>query len=214
MLGTEFYEITTALVAGNSIIEYVHNPNGTPAYALLDLLNAVVQSIAPSVANVDQIVPNVLFCCTHLLGCQTDDTTIISGAKTIAESLSPGEGIGDTSISQLNALDLNFKVVFALVTSELKGMHCWTYGDPGLFAFDALLRNSHGTIVGENFSSIGSILEAHLSNGSGCLTETNQLRFQTKLFFMALLESIVSDQMLPKYQLDSFVAFDSCEDCV
>ena len=211
-LWDDLHALTKALVSG-SFIEYIHDPNGMAAYALLDLLNAIIEVLSnermSSKSRNDEITPSILFCCVHLLGCQSDPDMIPIVQELVNSLPTNGDGHSSTVNSNLNALDLNFKAVFDLLApdSDVGGMTRWAYGDPTLFAFEALIRNSHGIAVGTHIHIVGNILEAHLRDGSTLddSDQSNEPCFRTKLLFMALLESIISDEKLPKYQLETFV---------
>lgn len=200
MMESMIHAIGKALVAQSSpVFGYVHFPDDASALALLDLLYTVVQYVADSKANIKQTLPELLVCCIHLLARQSNDSSIIrDGAKDVLKNLALEQFNGESlsSASHLNALDLNFQMIFDLVTNDLKldEKKYWIYGDTDLFAFDAMVRNCHPNTIGGNFTLIAPIIEAHMSDNS--LTD-----HQTKLYFMSLLEAIVSDQLLPKHQV-------------
>ena len=78
-----------------------------------------------------------------------------------------------------------------------------------------MIRASGGQTVGEHFEALIEIFEIHLSKESTCQSgksagkakeseDETISRFSTKLFFMALFESVVSTSSFPKHYIHPF----------
>ena len=205
----EWAEIDTVMstVIGQKVIDFIHASQDA-AFALIDLLCVILRLIKTShhvdqVLTLDCIVQKSLFCCMHLIGCNADFNVSIP-AKELLTSL---DSESFFSVSKGSTLDNHFHRVLNLVLSGLNGSEndCWEYGDPSMFAFDALLRNALASTIGDNFDKVGSILNSHLCGEVGSLVEKGNEYFQKRLFFMALLESVVSKETVSKQHLHHFV---------
>lgn len=196
----ELIEIENVMstVSGRKVIDFVHVSQET-AFALLDLLRVVVECIhwarnVDQSSSLDSSIRNSLFCCIHLLGCNAD-FGVSPPVKELMKSLDRE--------NQGSALDTHFKHVLKMIFSDLNP--CWEFGDPGMHAFDALLRNASANCIGDNFNQVGLILDAHLCGELPSSEDKGQRYFQKKLFFMALLESVVSKQSVSEQHLNHFV---------
>ena len=196
----EMIEIENVMstVSGRKVIDFVHVSQET-TFALLDLLHVVGECIhwarnVDQSSSLDTSIRNSLFCCIHLLGCNADFGVGIA-VKELMTSLDKE--------NQGSALDTHFKHVLKMISSDLNP--CWEFGDPGMHAFDALLRNASANCIGDNFGQVGLILDAHLCGELRSSEDKGQRYFQKKLFFMALLESVVSKHSISEEHLNHFV---------
>jgi len=208
----EWIEINNVMstMIGHKVIDFSHASQDT-AFALLDLLYVVFGHMETShhadqvVSSLDSIVQKSLFCCMHLVGCKADFNVSIP-TKELVASLNSGS-LSSAYSSRGCTLDNHFNHLLKMILSDLNEScnDCWEYGDPGMYALDALLRNTSATCIGENFDKVGSILNSHLCGELRPSEEKGNQYFQKKLFFMALLESIVSKQSISKQYLNHFV---------
>jgi len=207
-------EISSTMVH-ERLLQYLHVSPRQFAYSLLDICGAVIDLIISSGQSCDgnyvagnSAIQDTLLCCIYLLSCGVTK----AGAMRLLDSFAQGlTGVKD--VSQL--LDIYFDDLFELITKELHEPTgaVWEFGDINVKAFDSLLRTCHGETIGHKMGKIGPILESHLSGEAiSSLTtapsseskEDVQLIFQTKLFIMALVQSIVSNPDLPKKYVQPF----------
>lgn len=216
---SEIDEISCA-VTNERVLENVFVSSGT-ATALFDVCHALgrrtsVIAKIPLDSNVNSdgnsyAVRNILYGCVYLLGCP-DSYEIHQPVLILLRSLSCAL-LNEESSSGL-LLEVHFKEICDHITEKLHGKSevqeglKWQIGDRDLYAFDALLRNTAGSAVGEHFDAISLILERHLAREtpleSGQPTACDSTGYETKLFIMALMESIVSDPAFPKDCLHLF----------
>eukprot|EP00557_Chaetoceros_sp_GSL56_P006473 CAMPEP_0176503938 /NCGR_PEP_ID=MMETSP0200_2-20121128/15655_1 /TAXON_ID=947934 /ORGANISM="Chaetoceros sp., Strain GSL56" /LENGTH=949 /DNA_ID=CAMNT_0017903313 /DNA_START=423 /DNA_END=3269 /DNA_ORIENTATION=- len=194
--------------AREKIIEAIYESEDT-AFSLLDVLNVVTLwckkymtlNNEHSLSSIDIIFQTNLFCCMHLLGGKHSLRLATSTRNLIAltctsdlrpDAVSPPDLLDPT---YNNKLEKYFPDILSMIVHDLKikdGHETWTYGNPGMFAFDAFLRVNDATCVSKYFHLVVPVFIAHLSDGSQCQGEKDEDYLQKKLFFMALLETLFS----------------------
>jgi hypothetical protein len=192
-------------VTGEKIIKSVYDSEEA-AFSLLDVMKGVtlwckkyMASYKEEQSGIDIIFQNNLFCCMHLLGCNHSLQLSTSTQNLIAfvDTNNLAGDIGSPVSTNLTQryLEKYFLSVLNMILHDFQNkdeLDTWTYGNSGIFAFDAFLRVSTANCISIHFHLIAPVFEAHLRDGSQCQEETNEDYLRKKLFFMALLESLFS----------------------
>jgi len=206
----EAKEITDVLIK-KQILRFIHTSK-VSAHVLFEICHVMFKRTSPSLWTLTKeniAMVNIIYCCVHLLasperfGMQPPTTVLL---EDIASSLPNVD-----SMSTL--LGEEFESLIFLVISELKNQSVSKEMsldaiDPDLRSFDALLRNVHGAVLGENFKKIVPVLKVYLEvenddRARKCFKSKVAI-YERKLFVMALIESIISDKEFPKYCLHPF----------
>ncbi len=156
----------------------------------------------------DEFICNLTWCCVNLIACPNDfnvSELALNILKMLATRL-PEVG------SYTELLDLNFELILSKLTSNARNV-CWSRGDQNLNTFDALVRTSHGSTLAANLDTLLPLFESHLAQKSlrghndehGHDKDQVVGQFSTKIYFMALVESIVSKPSLPRHDFFPFV---------
>lgn len=220
---SEIDEISRAMT-NERVFENVFVSSET-AIALFDVSRALVRSASDIVDSFsdsnpngdgagcydgNSVVPNILYSCVYLLGCP-DTYGLYQPVLILLKSLSCAL-LGEESSSGI-LLGVHFRHIFDLITNKPDEKakvqrQRWEIGDPDLCAFDALLRHTSGSDIGKHFDVVSHILEHHLeietASESSQPTTCESSGYETKLFIMALMESIVSNPTFPKDCLHRF----------
>jgi hypothetical protein len=186
----DFRQLLKALTS-SKILAFSHEDKDTA----LSLMN-VIQSFCNFDIEDEDSMTNLLMCIIHLLG-NGNESNIQSGTLSILRDISARD-------NSSNLLDDYFiKLLSRLLIHEKE----WVYGDRDLFAFDALIRFATKRTVCRYFNEVGTKIESYLAAKipKGLSKDEIHQTFQTKLFFMALLESIISNDPSTNAQLHPFV---------
>lgn len=152
-------------------------------------------------------VKNITWCCVNLLACPKSFNMTQPSLK-LLQSFSC---LSSDTPTYADPLDTNFKFMLQTLRDDLHDKKIWKSGDQNAQIFDALIRASEGKTIGEHFDEIIEIFVTHLSKDNshkGKIHESKDeaiSRFSTKLFFMALFESIVSSSSFPRHYIHPFV---------
>lgn len=208
-LKEEIGRMSTSLTR-QKVQESVHSSN-TAALALLSACYALVNFISYTNNKADlhewcdksnDIVRNITWCSVILLGCPKTYNTTETSVKLLQSFSTSLCGIkSDTEL-----LDINFTFMLKNLINGFE-KDSWDSGDQNLQIFDALIRMSGGQTVGEHFDLLLPILERFLTKDSADNNQTKEqvaAAFSTKIFFMALVESIVSNKSFPKHSIHLF----------
>ena len=186
----DFRQLLKALTS-SKILAFSHEDKDTA----LSLMN-VIQSFCNFDIEDEESMTNLLMCTINLLG-NGNESNIQSGTLSILRDISARN-------NSSNLLDDYFiKLLSRLLIHETE----WVYGDRDLFAFDALIRFATKRTVCRYFNEVGTKIESYLvaKIPKGLSKDEIHQKFQTKLFFMALLESIISNDPSSNAQLHPFV---------
>jgi hypothetical protein len=159
-------------------------------------LMSVIQSLCNFEIRDDHSIIDLVICTVYIVGCGNEGNDQ-SGTLSLLRDISARN-------RSTNVLDDHFLTLLSRISN---GKSEWVYGDIDLFAFDALIRFTTKSTVCTEFSEVGNIIESYLGRTipKGLSKEEIHRAFQTKLFFMALLESIISDESSTNAQLHPYV---------
>lgn len=179
------------VLSSRHVLKFIHEDKDT-ALSLM----SVIQSLCKfEIRDEHSIIDNVT-CAVYIVGCG-DKSNVQSGTPSLLRDISACYG-------STNLLDDHFLKLLSRISN---GKSDWIYGDVDLLAFDALIRFTTKSTVCKQFSEVGNIIESYLGRTIPRSSSKEEIHrsFQTKLFFMALLESIISDESSPNTQLHPYV---------
>lgn len=140
------------------------------------------------------VVRDIVWCCVNLLGCP-ESFRITELVLKLLQFLSSSFYEKD---SFQEIIGFHFHYMVRILVNDFK-KKAWKKGDTSLLVFDALIRYSSVESIGQNFDYIIPIFEGSLGNDLSSpeklgkhSKEQEVLLFSTKIFFMALVESILS----------------------
>ncbi len=211
----EDLKIVFNALSGEKVIESVYQLSSS-ALALLSACHSgtrLIIDVHSNILNVswmhgesNVIIRSIIWCCVSLLGCPGDFNTnevIFKNFHLLSSSLYQFK-------SYEALLDLHFDFMLKMLVNDYE-TKSWENGDRFLLIFDALIRTSSSQSIGKNFDSIIPIFERSLGNdvitshhGIKLSKEREAITFSTKIFFMALVESIVSRPSFPKHVIEPF----------
>lgn len=202
-------------LSGAKVIESVYQSSSS-ALALLSACHSgtrLIIDVHSNILNVswahgesNVIIRSIIWCCVSLLGCPGDFNTnevVFKIFQLLSSSLYQFK-------SYEELLDLHFNFMLQMLVNDYE-IKSWESGDMYLLIFDALIRTSSSQSIGKNFDSIIPIFERSLGNdaitshhGIKHSKEREAIIFSTKIFFMALVESIISRPSFPKHVIEAF----------
>ena len=205
-IGMEEIVDYTNFISNENVLEHAHSSRAT-SIALLDACYAIVTNYPfqwkVGVQNEgEDIILNIVLTCIYLLGCP-QEFDLRHPTNVLLEDLSCSiNGIEGTH----GLLHVYFNSIFLRIMRAIREISVTTllankaesYKD--IFAFDALIRESRCDTVGIYFGQVGPTFVEFLQESS----TTEQSNYKWKLFMMALLESIVSNDKFDMMYVESF----------
>lgn len=210
---SDINEVTTIgkLLASSKVIESVHLSQNT-AVALLSSCHALTKFInfkllnrALRIRETDELIFTLSWCCINLIGC-SKQFNVSEAALDLLQRISAN--FSETTSSS-DVIHLHFEAILSKILHESKVTN-WSRGDQSLNTFDALIRSSDGSTIVAHLDTLLPVFETHLSQDvendkSRQDKEKLVAKFSTRIFFMALIESIVTKPSLPKSEFFPFV---------
>ena len=198
-------------LASTKVVESVHLSHNA-AFALLsschtltNFINFKLLNHALKLHETDEVVFTLIWCSINLIACPKH-YNVAEGALDLLERMYANLS---ESKSFTELIHLNFEAILSKLLHESKVTH-WSRGDQTLNTFDALVRSSDGSTIVAHLDKILPIFEIHLTQDvtndkSRRDKEKLVANFSTRIFFMALIESIVTKPSLPKDEFFPFV---------
>lgn len=210
-VGYQELEQTMIILAGRDVVAYLYESQSA-SFAALSIVRNIVEYVVDNSSGPEKlikfqsIIQRVILCSSYLMGCRPDFNLTDPCQQVIAQ-LAPDESISVDEKIRL-VINRNFKQVLLLITSDVNERNemCWEYDEPGMYAFSILVRLADGNVIADNFNDLAPIFETHLHTPVQKTSRNDdEMHFQRKIFFMGLLQAVLSKDSLEFTKLHNFI---------
>jgi hypothetical protein len=195
-----WFESTSTVIGHELASDSVLNcatSNPSLAWALSDAISSFVCCVEKSREGSkfdESSVVEILTCVTYLLGCP-QEIGISSQTKALLHKMSSVSRFvrsAHSGVASLPLLDQYFRDVAVAISSAVP--FPWKMNDPAFLAIDALLRNSRGSTVRDNFDVVAPMFLYHLPERKENMDQEDpNEEYSLRISLMSLLQAVLSD---------------------
>ncbi|KAL7504374.1 hypothetical protein ACHAXN_002732 [Cyclotella atomus] len=195
-----WFESASTRIANELASDSVFNcitSNSSLAWALSDAVSSFIGCVETSQEGsktAESSAVEIMTCITYLLGCP-HEFGLFARTKSLLHKLSSASRFtssADTSEASSPLLDRYFRDVAFGISSSAP--FPWKRNDPAFQAIDALMRNTKGSTVRDNFDMVAPLFLYHLPERKENVDrEDPNEEYSLRISLMSLLQAVLSD---------------------